>query len=636
MSLINRLFRSRSATRRGHVQPQMCESLEQRQLLAAPPFAAGHTIVDFTFTWSTPGGGNTSGSVWIELYDQETPQTVANFLKYVDATDNHKYKNTFVHRNETDFVLQLGGYYLDPANSFALEDVDRYAPVVNEVPSGSPETWPPERRNLERTVAMAKIGSDPNSATSEFFFNLGDNTGGNPPNQNVNGLDYQNSGFTVFGYVVNGWDVVLAMKQLSTVDFQSEAFRKVPVGASFVDGTSPVNNDMLLVSNVTRINNPGWSQQPGVNQTVNGAGKANGQTLFVTVTDQGRAIAYHQATPTSGWTVSDINIQSTGPTLVGKVYAWADSKDGLFYATAATAAGLILYQRSADGFWEKRNLTGEISGAGIITTDITTFTSIDGYQFIAGITGSNGHIVLYSQTTAAPTNGNYSWEFADLVTRDFVPEGLTMPSIVGSISSYVTSWNGLNIAGLDALGNVQSIWWAPGVQNNHWRTDNLSALTGAPAFTGTLTPYVTSWGGINLAGTDATGNVITTWWVPGNPWTTSNLTSLFSGPPLVANTLSSYVTPWGGLNIAGLNSAGTLVVYWWAPGLTNWNVTVDLVPGAVQPVAGSRVTGVASPDGTINLVARGTNGHTIRYHWSSAAPANPWVADDLSSIATFF
>ncbi len=638
MSALESLFgiTSRPSPRAGLASPSMCEALEQRQMMTAPPFAAGHSIIDMTFTWSTTTG-TSGGHVWVELYDQETPQTVTNFLKYADATDNHAYKNTFVSRHVSDFVVQMGGYRLDAADNNKLVTADKYASVVNEVPSGTPDTWPAERRNLARTVSMAKIGGDPNSATNEFFFNLGDNTGDKPGAiDHVNGLDYQNGGFTVFGYVVAGWDVVLAMTKLEVIDAsgggQAPAFQNLPVGASFDPNRQISNNDLVLISNVAHVTNPLWSQQPGANQIINGAGKANGQTLFVTVTDQGRAIAFHQSTATAEWTVSDINIQTNGPTLVGKVYAWADPKDGLFYAAATTASGLILYKRSDEGFWSKRNLTTSITGAQIISSDITTFTSTDGYVFVAGLSGTA--MVLYNQTTAAPVNGDYTWQFANLVDRDLTPEGLTMPTLVGTLSSYVTSWNGLNIAGLDVQGNVHSVWWAPGIQNNHWRTDNLSALTGAPAFTGTLTPYVTSWGGINLAGTDGSGNVVVTWWVPGNPWTTSNLTSAFSGPPLVTNTLSSYVTPWGGLNIAGLNSNGKIVVYWWAPGLTDWVVTVDLVPSAVQPIG--RIVGVASPDGTINLVARGTNGDAMRYHWSSASPSDPWIAEDLSTVAKFF
>ncbi len=632
MRLLDKAFRSRTAPRAPHAPRALCESLEQRQVLAAPPFAAGHTIVDLTFAWSTPGGGNTSGHVWIELYDQETPQTVANFLKYVDATDNHSYEGSFVHRHQQDFVVQMGGYYLDPNNNFALEEVQDFGTVVNEVPPGTPDTWPEYRRNVARTVAMAKVGGDPDSATSEFFFNLGDNTGGNPPNNDPNGLDYQNEGFTVFGYVVAGWDVVLEITKLDIVDFQASGFSTVPVGASYVDDTNPTNNDLVVITNVERITSPGWSQEPGANQIINGDGKSNGQTLFVTVNELGRAIAFHQATPTSDWTVSDINLQSAGPTLVGRIYAWADPKDGLFYAAAPTASGLFLYKRSEEGFWTKRNLTTEIFTGEVITSDITTFQSTDGFQFIAGL-AADGHMILYNQAAVAPVNGDYVWVAADLVDRDLTPGGQTMPQFVGSITSYVTSWNGLNIAGLDAGGDVQSIWWAPGIENDRWRTDNLSDLTGAQPFTGTLTPYVTSWGGVNLAGTDAQGNVVVTWWVPGNPWLTSDLTDLFNGPPLQINSLSSFVTPWGGLNIAGIDGNGKITVYWWAPGLTDWVVTQDLVPSAVQPVG--RIIGVASDNGFINLVARGTNGDAIRYFWNPNTN-DPWTSEDLSETADFF
>lgn len=115
------------------------------------------------------------GNIDILLYPN-TPLTVANFLGYVNRGD---YNNVLFHRSPIGFVLQGGGYrtYASPD---VFERIPTQASVQNE----------PEISNLTGTIAMAKLGGDPNSATSEFFFNLQNNAGN---------LDFQNGGFTVFG-----------------------------------------------------------------------------------------------------------------------------------------------------------------------------------------------------------------------------------------------------------------------------------------------------------------------------------------------------------------------------------------------------------------------------------------------------
>ena len=130
------------------------------------------------------------GSFEVELFDEVAPNTVANFLKYVGDGD---YQNSFIHRSVPGFVIQGGGYiHRGTANTFLnnLGIVPTDAPVVNEF----------HRSNTRGTIAMAKIGGDPNSATSQWFINLADNSAS---------LDSDNGGYTVFGVVSgNGMSVV--------------------------------------------------------------------------------------------------------------------------------------------------------------------------------------------------------------------------------------------------------------------------------------------------------------------------------------------------------------------------------------------------------------------------------------------
>lgn len=132
------------------------------------------------------------GEIDMELFDTDTPLTVANFLSYVNAG---RYNQSFIHRSVPGFVIQGGGFAL---NGTTVLPVTTNAAVQNE----------PGISNLRGTVAMAKLGDDPNSATSQWFINL---------ENNAAILDNQNGGFTVFGQVVgNGMAVADRVASLKT------------------------------------------------------------------------------------------------------------------------------------------------------------------------------------------------------------------------------------------------------------------------------------------------------------------------------------------------------------------------------------------------------------------------------------
>lgn len=142
------------------------------------------------------------GTFDIQLYD-DTPLTTANFLNYVN---NGLYDNSFIHRSAPGFVLQGGGFcWVGPLTYGA---VPSYGTIQNEASLS--------RSNLTGTIAMAKVGGNANSATSQWFINLADNGG----TALDDGLDYQNGGFTTFGSVVAGWNTVLALEALDLWDLR--------------------------------------------------------------------------------------------------------------------------------------------------------------------------------------------------------------------------------------------------------------------------------------------------------------------------------------------------------------------------------------------------------------------------------
>ncbi|MES2661220.1 MAG: peptidylprolyl isomerase [Verrucomicrobiota bacterium] len=167
----------------------------------------------------------TSGQFDIIFFPAAAPLTVDNFIDYMDAGE---YDDMFFHRAPTNFVVQGGGYKYTPENGFT--EVATFDPVLNE----------PGISNLRGTVAMAKVGGQPNSATCEWFVNVKDNSGPPPA------LDTQNGGFTVFGRVpAKGMIVVDKIKNLPIRDYEITlgedvlTLEDVPVDAA----TAPVTLD---------------------------------------------------------------------------------------------------------------------------------------------------------------------------------------------------------------------------------------------------------------------------------------------------------------------------------------------------------------------------------------------------------
>lgn len=365
-----------------------------------------------------------------------------------------------------------------------------------------------------------------------------------------------------------------------------------------------------------------------VEGSVSGSGTALDHTITA-VNANGQPILFQQLAGES-WRAVELRAATGSPPITGPVVTWVDPKDGLTYAAAPSASGVLLFTNAA-GQWSYRNLTTEINGAAVVVSEISAFTETDGTVNIAGLNGA-GELVLYTQNGQGSA-GAYQWEFTNIVTRDLIPQGQSMPQFAdGRFVSYVTAWNGLNIAGLTADGKIYAVWWAPGLEE--WQATNLSDSTGAPTLSGGLTVYLTPWGGINLAGLDQQGRISVTWWVPGfgGQWLTNNLTQETGGALLSADSLSSYVTSWGALNIAGLDPNGRIVVYWWVPGFDLWVVSsiTDGIPNVVQPVG--RLTGVTGPgaDGTINVLGTAANGDVLRTWWK---PGGVWEQEVVSELA---
>jgi len=171
------------------------------------------------------------GNIDVRLYNTATPLTTANFLNYANSGD---WVDTFIHRSVPGFVVQGGGFKF-PSDAIGLQNVAQDPAVLNE----------PGISNLRGTIAMAKLGGDPNSATNQWFFSLANNAAN---------LDTQNGGFTVFGRVVgNGMTVADAIAALPRVNAGSP-FDTLPV-RNYTTGNIKKEN-LVTFNTILPINIP--------------------------------------------------------------------------------------------------------------------------------------------------------------------------------------------------------------------------------------------------------------------------------------------------------------------------------------------------------------------------------------------
>ena len=157
------------------------------------------------------------GDIILELYPDKAPKTVANFLQY--AEDNF-YTNTIFHRVIDGFMIQGGGF------SPRFERKETRTPVINEADNGL--------KNLRGTIAMART-AEPHSATAQFFINVADNSFLDFTNKTPRGW-----GYTVFGKVTKGMEVVDTIRQLPTGPGGPFA-RDVPQSSAIILGVTYLN-----------------------------------------------------------------------------------------------------------------------------------------------------------------------------------------------------------------------------------------------------------------------------------------------------------------------------------------------------------------------------------------------------------
>ena len=147
----------------------------------------------------------TLGDIVLELDAEKAPITVLNFIRYVE---DEYYDGTIFHRVMNGFMIQGGGFTTEGKKSEGMR-----ASIKNE--------WKNGLKNVNGSIAMARLGGQPDSATNQFFINV----------KNNRSLDQPNDGaaYAVFGKVVEGMDIVEAIKKTPVTSHASIPGGKVPV-----------------------------------------------------------------------------------------------------------------------------------------------------------------------------------------------------------------------------------------------------------------------------------------------------------------------------------------------------------------------------------------------------------------------
>ena len=290
------------------------ESLESRLFLAATVIDSigdiqalvtdSSTTIDLANHFDDPDSTGTVvrfdtslGLIDVDLFDNITPLTVQNFLNYADPPGGEaRYDHTIIHRSMPEFVQQGGGFVptADPTNDQNHITVD--SPVVNEFQNLVDFFGPDVPINVRGTIAMAKQGGNPDSATSEWFFSAADNS---------DNLDNQNGGFTVFGRVLREGMIIVDAMEAVPIYNAGGGFSALPLRD--VESLPLSDDNYVLINSIRQIDELQL-------QVINNTGS---EVVATSIDESGRLVLDYSGTPgTAEVTVqaSDLGGQSISHT----------------------------------------------------------------------------------------------------------------------------------------------------------------------------------------------------------------------------------------------------------------------------------------------------------------------------------
>ena len=350
----------------------------------------------------------------VELFN-DTPRSTENFLAYANA---RRFDNTFVHRVVTNFVVQMGGYVAaEPYNA-----VTKFSPVVNEF----------RRSNLRGTVAMAKTPNDPNSATSEWFVNLANNSAN---------LDSQNGGFTVFARVLgSGMSVVDGIATVPTFNaggpFTEVPLRDVQSGQANVQARNLIVVNSVAVVPLYPAAGGGTAVLAFTLANTNPAAVSatlSGSTLTLTPLANGTASVAVTATDTNGNAIVGSVAVTVGGPVPAAIVAQPVPQIRLVSGTTNTVAFNVVASGSPAPSYQWRRNGNPVGGQTTATYVLTNASDAQAGTFTCVIGNGIGDILTSAASVLSfgPATGPSRLANLSILTALASGESMAMGAVIG-------------------------------------------------------------------------------------------------------------------------------------------------------------------------------------------------------------
>jgi fibronectin-binding autotransporter adhesin len=407
--------------------------------------------------------GDQVNSYQIQLFDNETPITVANYLQYIN---NSAYNNTIIHRSIPDFVIQGGGFKLQVNNNVVtgVNPITTYGTIQSEAGISN------DRGTIAMALSSYSDGTPAlNSATSQWYINLVDNIGLNS--------GYQYGGYTVFGQVTGeGMTLVDAVAALQTYDlstlYSNSALTDVPLANASI---------FITVVSTNVVSTVAWK-----------GGASSAATDWGTLANWGSGTSVPNA--------AGANLSIGGQAAANNVIdlGSANRTVGNIYFTSATgttiqSTGGKTLTIDNNGKTSLVNVIGDHAISASMALNNNTLFSVDGSLALSGNISGSGSLAL-NNTGALTLTGSNSYTGKTLITS-----GILTAGSAASLPGYNTS--GKITVSADALLAVQA-----GASTGQWTASDIDALRTNAAFdSGSFLGIDTSGGDFSYASA-ITGN----------------------------------------------------------------------------------------------------------------------------------
>lgn len=329
------------------------------------------------------------------------------------------------------------------------------------------------------------------------------------------------------------------------------------------------------------------------------------------------------------WTVTDLAAESGGLAVTGELVTWFDKRTGLARAAAPTDRGLTIYTELANGAWTYNVLAESLGTGTILESSIALTTGPGGSINIFGLS-TEGDLIRY----VLPQIASPAWNEWNLSENQLDWRGLATPQFIGRIVATGTSWGGLNIAGIDLNGDLITVWTS--LTAGRWFISNLSDHTGASGFLGGLDVVSAGPRGIHFSAIDNAARLTLVSWKPGDSaWTATTLTS---SPAMQHDEVSiAFDRHTNSLYVATLRlDSGALILHTVSlrmPPPTIPRVTVSGFGVPIERRVQDHVDVQVGADGFISIFGMNPDDETVRFSSSFSFNTN-WDFENITDLAT--